>query len=397
MRGRLRPWLAAVHRWLGIAVGLPFVLLGLTGSVLVFYIELDQWLNPVIRPERPSSGSAVSWAQVVARLQALPGGQLRGWRVEVPLTDTRPIMARQLRDLPDRRFSPRMVTLDPQTLAVTSDRLWGEFAATFIYDLHYSLAMGPLGQQVVGWIGWVSLLLLLAGFALWWPSGRRWPRALRPSLRLRRHVFWYDLHTKAGAYVGLFVAALAFTGAVLALPQVVAPVLAIVSSPQKLPTPMARATVRDRMIDADRAVAIASEVFPQARLRWIETPHGPDGVYRIRLHTPGEPSLRFPRTYVWIDPWSGEVLAQHSPAQHTGADTFLAWQHPLHNGEAFGLPGRILVCCLGLMPLLWLLSGLVRWRFTVRARRRAAQRTTHRPVHALPALPRVETSSGDGT
>ena len=43
---RQRAALTALHRWLGLGLGLLFVLLGATGSLLVFYVEADRALNP---------------------------------------------------------------------------------------------------------------------------------------------------------------------------------------------------------------------------------------------------------------------------------------------------------------------------------------------------------------
>ncbi len=38
--------LRKVHLWLGLVLGLPFVLLSFNGSLLVFYIELDAKWKP---------------------------------------------------------------------------------------------------------------------------------------------------------------------------------------------------------------------------------------------------------------------------------------------------------------------------------------------------------------
>ncbi len=52
--GTGRSWRIAVrrvHLWLGLSLGLLFVLLGLTGSALVFYVGIDEMLHPVTRSE----------------------------------------------------------------------------------------------------------------------------------------------------------------------------------------------------------------------------------------------------------------------------------------------------------------------------------------------------------
>jgi uncharacterized iron-regulated membrane protein len=71
---------------------------------------------------------------------------------------------------------------------------------------------------------------------------------------------------------------------------------------------------------------------------------------------------------VWIDAYDGRVLAiQDARARHAG-NALLAWLHPLHNGEAFGLIGQWLTVAAGLLPLLLFVTGLMRWRHKARRR-----------------------------
>jgi uncharacterized iron-regulated membrane protein len=83
---------------------------------------------------------------------------------------------------------------------------------------------------------------------------------------------------------------------------------------------------------------------------------------RIQLRQEGEPNRRFPRTNVWIDASSSQILGIRDPRKNSAGDTLMDWLHPLHNGEAFGLAGRIIVLVCGFLPLLVLVTGIVRWR-----------------------------------
>ena len=67
----LRRGLRALHGYLGLSLGLVFVLLGITGSGLVFYPDLDQLLNPALKP-MPGLAAAprVDLDQALARLRA---------------------------------------------------------------------------------------------------------------------------------------------------------------------------------------------------------------------------------------------------------------------------------------------------------------------------------------
>jgi uncharacterized iron-regulated membrane protein len=117
-----------------------------------------------------------------------------------------------------------------------------------------------------------------------------------------------------------------------------------------------------KRITADQAVSAALVVFPTAKLRWIEAPITLEDVYVLRLQQPDEPSQRFPKTFVWIDQFSGEVLASRDALKQSSADVFFDWLHPLHNGEAFGLAGRLFAFLTGCLPVALLLTGWIRWR-----------------------------------
>ena len=89
----LRRSLLALHLYLGIVLGLFFSLLGLSGSALVFYPEIDRWLNPelVIKGSAPAE---IRYQAVFNQLhQQFP--QRQGpWRIEIPRDSGQPLFAR---------------------------------------------------------------------------------------------------------------------------------------------------------------------------------------------------------------------------------------------------------------------------------------------------------------
>lgn len=379
LRQARRFWLA-VHLWLGLGLGGLFALLGLTGSALVFYLDVDAWLNPAIQVRQ---AAAVPPAiDAVHRQLRLAFPERDGpWRIEMPLAPDRPLLARYYKpaERAARSFAPLMVTLDPETLAVTSSRFWGDSLMTWIYDLHYSVLLDRTGVTLIGIAGLIVTVSLLTGVYLWWPSRARLRAALRPVLRAGVVRCTYDLHALGGIYSLLVLLVLTLTGAALALPEtartVVAPFSAV-SHPPRLPERRTRPAREPLSLDA--AVAIARAHFPGAEVRWIETTGAGNTPISVRLHQAFEPGRRFPRTQVWLDAADGRVLALRDPASNSGGDSVLDWLHPLHNGEALGLPGRIVVCIGGLVPLLLFVTGIIRWRQKRRARSRSRRDTMSR-------------------
>lgn len=384
---RRSAWLR-LHRWLGLAFGLPFVLLGLTGSLLVFYTEIDGLIEPALRVSGPPP-AVQSWQSVLEALERAHPGRDRGWRIELPPDAQGLVTARYLRptETEGEHFAPLLVSLNPQTGEVLANRYWGRFAATWVYDLHFSLLAGDTGVTLVGLLGLLFTLSLCAGLLLWWPRRGHWRAALRINLRgspQRRH---YDLHKALGLGSVPVLLVLALTGVALALPEWVDPVLNRMGRP--LPTPVV-AAARDParpLIGLDAALASVQRRWPEGVPRWVDTPPAGSAVYRVRLWLPGDPSRRFPRSLAWVDGRDGRVMAWRDAREQSAGDTVRAWLHPLHNGEAFGLTGRVLACVTGLVPLGLALTGWWRWRDRRQARRQAARLAPRAQADAPAPMP----------
>ncbi len=361
-----------LHRWLGLGLGAVFVLLGLTGSFLVFYTELDELIDPALAQPGPPP-QVQTWQGVLDALQRAHPQRDRGWRIELPPEGRGLVTARYLKPVETEGefFKPLLVTVNPSDGRVLANRYWGDFAATWIFDLHYMLLAGDAGRMVVGVLGLALLVGLVLGLLLWWPSRGHWASALRMKWggsRQRRH---YDLHKLAGVGSGAVLLVLAATGAALALPEWFDPPLQALSPPFPMPAPAAQRTAGQPLITLDEALARARAHWPESTPRWVDTPAAEGALYRFRVALPGAPSQRFPRSFVWIHAQTGAVLATRDARQQSASDAVLAWLHPLHNGEAFGLPGRVLACVAGVFPLVLAVTGLQRWLDRRRARRRA--------------------------
>jgi uncharacterized iron-regulated membrane protein len=381
LRRRTRRAAGALHRAIGLAAGALFALLGLTGAVLAFYLEAGETLEPAIRARAPGAAPPSADA-VLARLRSEFPQRTGPWRIEMPLAERSPVRARYYRppERAERMFAPLLVTLDPASLDVTSRHFWGDEPLTWLYDLHYSLALERDGRTLVGVAGLVMLVSLGAGLWIGWPSRGRGARAWRPAPRAGPVRFTYDLHALSGLYGGVVLFVLAATGAALALPGPVHALLGTSGSHGPAthgPGPYASASAPHASAAAPRlddAVRVARARFPGAEVRWIETGGERGEPVSVRLHQAFEPSRRFPRSQVWLDPASGALLAAHDPRDASPADVLLAWLHPLHNGEAFGLAGRVVVCVAGVLPALLALTGWMRWRHKARARDATAAR-----------------------
>src|SRR6478735_12012657 len=175
-RNLVRPLLVLIHRWVGLFIAGFLFLTGLTGAVISWDHELDEWLNPqlihapVEAALAMNAGGPLLWAEEIERrhpevqvtyfpLAAEAGHSLSYW-VEPRFDQAR------------GRFHEvdfNQVFIDPTSGRELGRRNWGavwplsrENFVSFLYKFHYSLHI-PEMYGIDHWGIW-----LLGGVALLW-------------------------------------------------------------------------------------------------------------------------------------------------------------------------------------------------------------------------------------
>jgi len=377
MRQSLRkPWLI-IHRWLGLTVGLLFVLTGLTGSLLVFDHAIDETLNPDLLLTK-ENGDRQPLAYIVRAAEAArSNATVKAISVSRPRVENgvwTVWFAAGTEDAP--KFAA--VYVDPYTANVTGQRIWGEDLMSWIYRLHFRLLAGETGAVIVGIGGIIVIISIASGIYLWWPL---WKNGWRAAFAIRKGTrFNYDLHKTVGIVSAAFLLVIAFTGVYMEFPDwfkaTISSFAQVTESPDEFTSTEPRTSTP---LTPDQAVAIAQKHFPNSKFDHLHPPQGPDGFYEVAFRQPGEVQESFGRSQVFLDQYSGETLAIRCPQDFTAADAFFAWQFPLHNGEAFGLFGRWGVFCIGLTPSVLYMTGIVMWW----RRRQSQNRRSSRQVESF--------------
>ena len=371
-----RRYLWVVHLYLGVLLGGAFALLGLTGGFLIFYPEIDQFLNPALQVKNQPMNE-IKVQRYFDQLHTQFPKRQGVWRLEMPRSSDQVVYARYLKpeEKDPNQFAPLVVAMHPATAEVINARFWGDYAVTWVYNLHYSLLAGKTGTVLVSLLGVVLLLSLSIGFYLWLPRGRHKLLKAVPKIRSGNQKRIYDLHGYTGAYSVCLLILLTVTGMALATPQWFEPIVykfsdRWIKNDVSVDVPVNEAV----RIGADQAIFVGLYLFPGSQLRWIDAPSNLQDPYLLRLKQVGEPSDRFPKTYVWVDPFSGQVLGVRDAMKVSSGDTFFDWLHPLHNAEAFGWIGRWVVFLVAWIPAVLWITGLIRWRQKVKAKKHIIHR-----------------------
>lgn len=204
-----------IHSWLGILGGMAFFICCFSGSLALFERDLVAWETPEIRFE--DEGEQLSVDELLAKAQAQLGDD-KDFFVALPTEQVAVLQARAFTD-----GQVEELTFDPYTgTAVDTSQ---ETAFEFLTHLHTDLHLPrPIGRYLVGFLGIVLLMSLCTGvmthtrfikdmFRLRW----------RPRLRLT----FSDLHKQVGVWGLVFGLVMAFTGAVIGLLGLFAPVMVL--------------------------------------------------------------------------------------------------------------------------------------------------------------------------
>lgn len=355
---RKRLW--QFHSWLGLLAGLGLLVIGLTGSVLMFHDELETLLNPeLVRVEPASSGRLPSATLLVEANRQLPGHEVAGWLLrgkdEAHLADLLYVR---------RHGSPDwlVATLDPFTgRLLASPRAGTETFTGWMLELHYTFFGDHAGVFIVGLCGLGLFLLGLSGIYLYREFWKhfftlRWGRGAR--------LLFSDLHKFIGITSVAFNLILGFTGAYWNLTHVVGDWLSGQEEIEK-PAPATRLYAEPLALDA--LIADAATHLPGFQVNYVSLPSEEGLPILFYGSVPGH-FLRGPYgSTVSYDAKTAEFKAASDIRQAGLWANVLDAFVPLHYGTFGGLPVKILWTLGGLTPGALAVTGFAMWRLRKRA------------------------------
>jgi uncharacterized iron-regulated membrane protein len=365
LHGALRRSVTRVHRWTGLVIMACMLVAAVTGTWLVFRVEMDRLVNPHLRVVQPGSNRVTLASIVEAVERRFPDSMMEALILQERPADSIGVYL-QARDATGSTFD--QVFFNPYDGAFLGGRSTCRLVFTkehldpLIDRLHYSLWMNSGGLWLMGLVAAAWLVTSVIGLALAWPRLSLRARGWLPivSARSDRGPYQtnYQFHRAAGVWFLPVLIVLAFTSLYQNLPQFIRPIVHAVSPlaerPSGRPIPHGAA-----MISPDVAVDRLMQQLPHARPSSI----GRDldsGRYSILFHLPGDLSPSGDN-WAFVDLGSGEITALRLAATSSAGDQFLTWIFPLHTGTAFGMPGRIVIAFAGVVLVGLMISGFYVW------------------------------------
>ncbi len=369
-----------LHLYAALVFGLLFSLLGLAGSWLVFYPEID---SALLGFSHQSSG-APHWEQVLRAGDASTHapGQMSMLLLPWGEAGTAYVMTQKGAEMTSIDYGRAYIDAGTGRVLAAGDVVsrsqgWRKNISGIAFVIHSGLIFGPLGAATVGVLGLFLFFSLLTGVYLWWPRGR-WRSAFFLILsKAGSRAFLGELHSICGLYASLLLGLAALTGFYYAFqPLVRSAVAAVLPVAPSGGGGMASMAEHVGMsmggpggaMDADAAVTRAKSLFPDRPLKMLMRMGAEHPIYQISLAATDRSPSAVGETQLTLD-GSGAILGIRDPAHERAGDTLVRWLIPLHTGVAFGIAGRVVMSIVGLTPTFFFVTGVWVW-----LRRRSATR-----------------------
>jgi len=377
-----------LHWLLGITAGLVLAVMGVTGAILSYQGELLRFLNPgVMTVEVPPGAQALGPDELLERLRGQVG--------------QRQILGLTLSSAPEEAAQLIVGGGGPRGETLYADPYRGDLLGAarglgffrFTMQVHRWLAIGDTGKAITGASTLILVFLCLSGLYLRWPRrAGDWRAWLTLDWSRKGRGFLWTLHAVAGTWALLFYLLAALTGlswsydwyrqGLFALAGETAPAHGGPGG-RRGPPPGGepeRASAPAPAIDLDRLFqAFRREVGDGYRQVNLTLPERPGQPLQIMYVTSDAEHVRA-ISRLSLDTDSSAPLKHERYADKSLSQRLLASLYPLHTGEYFGQPGRVLMLLASLGMPLFLITG---WQLYLdRRRTRRAAREAQQALSA---------------
>lgn len=346
MRKKLYKW----HSIGALIAMLPLLIISVTGSILVFKVELDTFLMPdKMQVTSINPGERVSLDVLMTNVKSkYPNYEIGSWELfdDKSRTDTAYLIKQHTTDwskLYVNQYTGKLLS----TPVGTSDDL-----TDWLLDLHYKLLLETNGM-FLGAI--VSLLLLFLGISGVILYRKFWLNFFTLRLGLARRIFFSDLHKIIGISSSPVILILAFTGAYWNISLVIHEVSEhIVEEPYLI-----KDQLHNNKLSIQTLLDSNEEVIKDFEATYLLMPFEPDMdiMFYGTVNSTNPLNSNYSST-ISYDKDSGKMLhfedVRSATSLHITIDSF----RKLHFGHFGGLTSKLIWCVLGLSPLILALTGL---------------------------------------
>jgi uncharacterized iron-regulated membrane protein len=209
----LRKVLFQVHLWIGVALGLYILVMSVSGTLLIYRIELARRFS-----REPKIVVVPNGHLSIDELEAAAQRAYPQYEVLQVSPRRNPNLAVEIRMRNGQKSIERL--FNPFTGQDVGEAVTPGFRVVlWLVDLHDDLLTRPVGREVNGVGAVLTTLLCLSGAIIWWPGTGRWRSRLTVSPKADRNRLNWALHNALGFWSIGFVLMWGVSGIYLCFPE----------------------------------------------------------------------------------------------------------------------------------------------------------------------------------
>ncbi|MBA4852488.1 PepSY domain-containing protein [Emticicia sp. BO119] len=354
---KLNRQLFRIHSWFGLINGFFLILLGLSGSALVFKKEIDDWANKellTVQQQQKRLPLDYFYEDIAKRYPAIDG---IAWINPDDAPDKAFNFRLYLNDARITSYDLGLITYDPFTGRILRE---GELqnltpsAIEWIYQYHFSIQVGVPGAAFVGLLGLCIIISIITGFIIY---KKHIIQVLTFRIKINRkswRTITSDLHRIVGVWALFFNIIIAFTGFWLNLFAFEPKVWANEMIPTK-PNTLAKHSL-------DSLFKQALIEMPDLTPQYVYLPTQPNKKFFVRGAVKGEAAIWAGNNSIQFNPQTGELISVNLIADENLWNKIEATFYSLHIGSYGGGLIRVIYVFVGLTPGFLSITGFLLWR-----------------------------------
>lgn len=347
----MRKKLWHLHSWVGLICGLALVVIGTTGSILVFHQEISN----AVYPEEPLNSNIAPGTQRMPILELcetvktkFPEFWIRGWlfNYDSPQRDKVYLMKHGDDQWHILHVDPYTAQTSPTPIE-TDQTIYGWFV-----DLHYTFFADHIGMAIASIFALGFLFLSVSGIYLHKPFFKA---LFRLRWKASSRIFFSDLHKTIGIASIPFNFILGFTGAYWNITHVAHELIEHSGEEHDHPIEHEYPQYKEQLAALP---SLAEKTIPGYSLNYIFFPREEEPMYYLYGQHPGAGVFNsLYGSHIWVTAESGEVTYSQDLREAGSWTQIVDVFEPLHFGGFGGLTTKILWCLAGFSPAALSITG----------------------------------------
>lgn len=331
------------HRWFGLIAGFYFVLLGLTGSYLVYDEAIDRFFKPELY-HATASDASVDLATLVKVAQTELKVEKPPFMIRIPgkTSQTSRVVLDTAKPGEDRVMTAAFI--DTSNMQVRGTEVSSRTFTGVMFSFHHDLFWGGTGRTIMGVSGILMCLILLTGLYLWWPRNRSFLSALKTRKWRNALQMNLELHKVSGIWTFVLMIVVTATGTYISKPNWFMP------QPQQSERPKEGGDRKPKDFDW-AAIQTSMEADYGKNLRPLF----------VRVRGNSATVMAWPGGNEVRRAFNADGSVKPEEKRESSAATVRAVNHDLHVGHFWGWLGEFLIFVSGLLPLFFYVTGMIVW------------------------------------